>query len=318
MYIIGIDIGGTSIKIGLIDEQGGILEKRGLPIFKDRRESQTETGERIVEEVNSLCVSRGIARDEVRGIGIGCPGFIDAEIGLCRYSVNLQWEDFPLVEFMEKRLHVPVRLANDANAAALGESKFGAAKGKDNVLLLTLGTGVGGGLVLNGKLYEGNRGQGAELGHALLKKDGRPCACGRRGCIESYLSASALIASTKEAMAKHPESLLWSFAPRLENVNGETPFLAAAESDLAAKGVLDQYVEDMGEALLSFINVFWPDIIVLGGGISGQKEALTDPVNAYLRDHAIDTGKGGVPQPIAVVSTLGNDAGILGAAALVA
>ncbi|MDY5441400.1 MAG: ROK family glucokinase [Candidatus Enteromonas sp.] len=316
MLAIGVDIGGTSIKTGLVNESGEILQKWVLPIVKDRNGEETivALGAQIREGLEAL----GIAKKNIKGIGIGCPGSIDSENGTCDFAGNLNWEKLPIVPILEKELGIPSFITNDANAGALGEAIFGAAKGKKNVILITLGTGVGGGLILDGKLYEGNKSKGAELGHSLLVMDGRPCTCGRKGCIEAYASVTALISDTKAMMVEDPDSAMWDYVNGdIEQVNGKTAFECAKKGDVSAQKVVDQYIHFLGESLINFINVFRPETIVLGGGLSGQKESLTKPVIHYLRER--EYGFGGLLSPMVdiVVSNLGNDAGILGAASLV-
>ncbi|MDY6094498.1 MAG: ROK family glucokinase [Candidatus Enteromonas sp.] len=316
MLAIGVDIGGTSIKTGLVNEAGEILQKWVLPIVKDR--NGEDTIEALAQQIKEGLESLHVSKKSIKGIGIGCPGSIDSAKGTCDFAGNLGWENLPIVPILEKTMGIPARITNDANAGALGEAIFGAAKGKKNVILITLGTGVGGGLILDGKLFEGNQSKGAELGHSLLVMDGRPCTCGRKGCIEAYASVTALIADTKKAMVDDPNSTMWDYVNGdIEQVNGKTAFECAKKGDVTAKKVVDQYIHYLGEALINFINVFRPETIVLGGGLSGQKEGLTKPVIRYIEDQ--DYGFGGLHSPKVdiVVSNLGNDAGILGAASLV-
>ena len=313
MITLGIDIGGTSIKGGFVDEKGGISNRFVLPI--DHHKSQ----EGIIGELVSVTKEalRKVALP-IKGIGVGCPGSIDSLRGSCDYSNNLGWENLPLASLLSKGTGLPVKIANDANAAALGEVIFGVGKGYQNLVFLTIGTGIGSGLYLNGHLYEGNEGKGAELGHTLLREGGARCTCGRKGCFEAYCSVGAFVALTKRTMRSNPDSLMWkSISGDLEKVTSHTAFDCAKRGDQAAQKVLDKYIYFLGEGILNIINAFRPEIIVLGGGLSGQKEALTIPLVAYLEKN--EYGFGGKHSPVVRIATseFGNDAGILGAASLV-
>jgi glucokinase len=315
MKIIGVDIGGTSIKSALVDEQGQLLVRFSLGI------NPTKSGEEILHDlgelINKTLLVNHLTAKDVFGIGIGCPGSINSKTGVCDYSNNLHWENLPVVSIIEKETGISAKVANDANAAILGEVRFGVAKRFHNVVLLTLGTGVGGGLYLNDQLYEGNESKGAELGHSLLVMDGRPCSCGRSGCLEAYASVTALVKDTIDAMEKDFKSSMWTYVGGdIRHVNGLTAFECAKKGDATAQKVVDQYIHFLGEGCLNFINIFRPDAIVLGGGLSGQKEALTKPLEAYIASHAFGFGGSFSPKAEILVSNLGNDAGILGAAAL--
>ena len=315
MKIIGVDIGGTSIKAAVVDEKGVFINRFSLPI--DHAQSGVETIKGLGKSIQDVLLKNHLATKDIKGIGIGCPGSINSLTGVCDYSNNLGWESVPVVSIIQTQTSIPCKIANDANAAILGEVRFGVAKRYHNVVLLTLGTGVGGGLYLNDRLYEGNDSKGAELGHSLLVMNGRKCTCGRRGCLEAYASVSALIRDTKKAMRKERGSQMWDFVRGdIDKVDGRTAFECAKKGDLAAKKVVKDYFQYLGEGCLSFINVFRPDAIVLGGGLSGQKEALTKPLQSYLEEKGYGFGGAHSPKVEILVSNLGNDAGILGAAAL--
>ena len=203
--------------------------------------------------------------------------------GIVNYANNLGWVDLPVAKIMQETLPYPVRLTNDANAASLGEAKFGAGKEYETVIMLTLGTGVGGGIIINGKLYEGNEGKGGELGHMVIEVDGEPCTCGRRGCLEAYASATALIRETKKAMKLNRHSLLWKVCPEIELVGGKTSFEAAFQNDPTALKVIDNYVKYLSEGILNFCNIFRPNVVVLSGGIANAGAYLFDKLNAYIK-----------------------------------
>ena len=311
MYYVGIDIGGMSIKVGFVDINGKIISKYTIPIIPD--EPQEETIINLAKSVNEHAKENNF---EISGIGIGCPGSIDSINGLCDYSNNLNWNNLDIVGIIEKYCGVKAKITNDANAAILGEAKFGIAKNYHNVVMLTLGTGVGGGLYINDKLYEGNLGKGAELGHALFRYNGRQCTCGRKGCIEAYCSASALIADTKKAMRKDRKSKMWDYCEYdLNRVNGRTAFDCAQEGDKTAIKVVNNYYDYLATAIIIYCNIFRPEAVVIGGGISNQKDNLIKPLEKRLVEQHY--GYKCTPKVELLIASLGNDAGLLGAAALV-
>ena len=306
---IGIDLGGTYIKYGLVNETGEIIEKGKV---------LTPTGCGYAETVEVIMSAvRGLAKSgaPIGGLGIGAPGIVDGEKGIVRTSGNLGWENKPLAEDLSAKLSIPVTLANDANAAAYGEYACGAGKEHRSVVLLTLGTGVGSGIVLNGKLFEGNEGAGAELGHEVIRFGGEKCACGRRGCFEAYASATALIRQTKRAMEKDGQSKLWRLCcGNIESINGKTAFDGANEGDKTAKRVVNNYLRYLSEGLANIANTFRPEVILIGGGISAQGETLTKPLQKRLDKLMLGHGK---YAPVKILAaSLGNDAGLVGAAML--
>ncbi|MBO4541186.1 MAG: ROK family protein [Bacilli bacterium] len=308
---IGIDIGGTSIKCGFLDETGRILHRFSTPL--DKRKPQEETIDSLISLVLEEISKEGYEKRDFLGIGIGCPGAIDREKGICEFAGNLDFRNLSIVEPFEKRTNLPIRLLNDANAAMLGEARFGAGKSYQNLILLTLGTGVGGGIYLEGRLYEGNKGQGAELGYMIIEKGGRPCTSGLFGTLETYASATALIKQTKIAMEKHPESSLWEAAGGdLEKIGTREVFVSAKQGDETAKEVLSSYEDDLAIGLVNYCNIFRPDAIILGGGISGQRDELVKPLEERLAK--MNYGFPGAPIVKILVSSLGNDAGMIGAA----
>ncbi len=310
-YRIGIDLGGTGIKAGVVNEDNEIVAcaKRKTSAGRPWQEIAADMAEAARDAVSHA----GLTLRDCVFAGVGCPGTIDPQKGQVVYSNNLNWEHVPLAQELQQRLELPVRLSNDANCAALGEVAAGAAKGRSSAVLLTLGTGVGGGVVLDGKLFEGGIG-GAELGHTTLISGGEPCTCGRLGCIESYCSATALIREANRAADREPESLLAQMRARQGGMNGLIPFEAAQQGDASAQAVVEQYVRWLGEAVTNFVNLFRPEIVLISGGISGQGTALTDPINEYVRRHAFAGTR--IPIPPVLPASLGNDAGIIGAANL--
>ena len=300
---IGIDVGGTAIKGVVIDGDGKLYGEDSVP---------TAEGREIVNGIVTLCNRlRSLVKEEVKGIGIGCAGVIDSAEGKVVLAKNLSLEDFPLVKLLKERINLPVKLTNDANAAALGEAKFGAGKEHKNSILVTLGTGVGGGVVIDGKLFEGNKSAGAEIGHMVIERGGELCSCGRRGCFEAYSSATALKRQTKRAMEEDAGSAMWRKYTS-DTVTGKTAF-EFCDTDRTAREVVQKYVEYLACALTNLANIFRPEVIMLSGGISKEGEKLTAPLQEILDRETFAAGYA----PVKVtVATLGTLAGAYGGAAL--
>lgn len=309
-YYVGIDLGGTFIKGGIVDDLGNI-------IIEDKTPTESEKGAEgvaanIAALANSLMARVGLSKDDMEGLGMGVPGMIDSRAGNVIYSNNLKWQDFRIGKQVSALTGLRVKIANDANVAALGEVKFGAAKGFENVVMLTLGTGVGGGVVAEGMLIEGNKGAGAELGHMVIVKDGEQCTCGRKGCLEAYASATALIRDTKRAMQAHKDSKMWECGG-LDKVTGKVAF-DYMDCDPYAKAVVDGYIEGLACGITNLANIFRPETVLLGGGVCAQGDVLVKPLQAIL-DKDIFAGELG-PKVTIRIAELGNSAGLLGAAAL--
>ena len=311
MIAIGIDIGGTSIKGAAVDSIGKVYETFSMPFIKGE---PGETTIRKLAEIVKTYISSYKLEKKIVGIGIGSPGTLDVKNGIVEYANNLGWDHLPVADIMRETLPYPIRLTNDANAAALGEAKYGAGKKYENIIMLTLGTGVGGGIIINGKLYEGNQGKGGELGHTVVQVDGEPCTCGRNGCLEAYASATALIRETKRAMLANKKSLLWEICPEIEMVGGRTSFEAAEKGDQTAIKVLDNYVKYLGEGILNYCNIFRPNVIVLSGGVANAGAYLFDRLNKYVADR--NYGYKSTPEVKILPAQLGYDSGKIGAAAL--
>ena len=306
-YAIGIDLGGTNIAAGVVSEDYRLLAKESVPTHAER------PWQAIVADMTALAQglirSSGLDPADCVGIGVGNPGVCRGDTGEVVYANNLNWEHVPLGTEITRLAGYPCRIGNDANCAALGEAVAGAAKGCRSVVLITLGTGVGSGILMDGELVEGEDGVGAEFGHTTLISGGVRCTCGRQGCVESYVSATGLIRMGREAAEKHPESLLCK-----ENLTAYDVSDAKNRGDETAKAVVAQYETYLGEALTDLVNLLRPEMILIGGGVSGQGEALTDPLNDYVRANCYGREMSYVTR-IATAS-LGNLAGIIGAAAL--
>lgn len=313
MYNIGIDLGGTNIKVGLVDENYNIVSKAtartNLP-----RPAEEICGS-IVETVWDALTQAKVTIGEVNSIGIGTPGVANRNSGIVLYSCNLGFDNTDLRTLIKSKLGKEVYVENDANAAAFGEVLNGAGKGCKDVVVVTLGTGVGGGIIIDGKIYTGFNFCGAELGHTVIRYGGRQCGCGRRGCFEAYSSATALINMTKEAMEANSESRMWEIAGgSLDNVDGKTAFDGWRAGDESASGVVNMYIEYLGCGLTNIVNTFQPEVLLIGGGICKEGENLTRPLEEYIKreSYCIDPSR----STRLDIAKLGNDAGIIGAAFL--
>ncbi len=309
---IGVDIGGMSIKAGIVDLNGKIVQKESV------KTNAKNGAEPFLKDIKSLLTDLlNFANKNnyvIGGIGFGVPGVVNNRLGTIDYACNLNLYNVPLKDYL-KELNLPIFVSNDANVAALAEQRWGVARGYNDVVMVTLGTGIGGGIVIDNKLFEGYEGKGAEIGHSVIVVDGQECGCGRHGCFEAYASASALLRYTKEIMEKNKDSMMWEYCEnKIENVNGLTSFECAKKGDKAANKVVDLYIKYLGEGLLNICNIFRPQAIVLGGGVSNQKDYLKDKVQKYLEDRWY--GYHETPRVEVLIAELKNDAGIIGAATL--
>ena len=312
MLYVGIDLGGTSVKAGLVDENGKIIAKASCPTLVERGAKPV-----VTDMANlSLEVIRqgGATLDDVKAIGIGLPGIQDPRTGIIPFCTNLYWHEVPVVEWMREIIDKPVFVDNDATVAGLAESVAGVSAGVKDSVFLTLGTGVGGGIVLGGKVYSGAHGVGSELGHMITVIDGELCTCGNRGCWERYASATAMIRMGREAAKAHPESLIAaSVGGDLEKITARTVTDAAKAGDPTALEVFDRYVYHLCVGIVNIINFLDPEVIVLGGGVSNAGAFLLDRVRAKLPSMVFYKT---MPYARIELATLGNDAGIIGAAML--
>lgn len=312
MKYIGIDIGGMSIKAGIVTEEGKILAKKTVV-------TDTSSEQRTVEDIAGLILSilqeNNLSKDDIAGVGIGSPGSVYDEKGVIRYSCNLNFKNTPLVKLLQESTGIQnIKVSNDANCAALGETLFGAGKGAKNTVMLTLGTGVGTGIVVDGKLLTGNRSAGAEGGHITINFGGATCGCGKKGHLEAYASATALMNQVRVAIAKHPESLLARRAA-IEGVHGKLVFDCKDAGDKVAESVVKRYLKYVGIGLVNYANIFYPEVIIVGGGISNQGDNIIKPLQRYVSRNVY--GAEYNPKIKVVAATLKNDAGIVGAACLV-
>ncbi|MDR1668379.1 MAG: ROK family glucokinase [Oscillospiraceae bacterium] len=306
---IGIDLGGTNIAAGLVDENQNITVRGSV---------RTPRGaDDVVREMEalarSLCEQAGLRLQDITSAGIGSPGSIDTVAGTVIYANNLGFENVPLAGALAEALGIPVRIGNDANVAALGEFHAGAGKAFDSMVLVTLGTGVGGGIILGGKIYDGFNGMGGEIGHMVVKKDGAPCTCGRKGCWEAYASATGLIRLTKAALEKHPDSLMASIAEEMGRVSGRTAFRAARQGDAAGEEVVAEYLTYLACGAANLINLFQPAVLCFGGGVSHEGPYLIERLLPLVEDELYPVGE---KKTALRLAELGNNAGIIGAALL--
>lgn len=311
---IGVDVGGTNLAAGLLDDSYNIICKDSVPANGKRPDVE------IVEDIIMLCQrlidKANLTAKDIESIGIGIPGYADSKAGVVGHCANINLNNIPLSKMIKDRLGVPVFLGNDADCAALGEAIAGATADASNSVMITIGTGIGGGIIINKKIYDGFNHIGGELGHMVIVKGGKQCNCGRKGCWEAYGSATALVAQTKEAVIKNPDSILAGLVENdVDRVNGKTPFDALDMGCPVAKEVVDNYIDHFSTGLTNVINIFQPEKVVIGGGISNQGARLIDAISRFVNEERYDR-EVDVPKTVIQTAVLGNDAGIIGAAAL--
>lgn len=309
-YYVGIDLGGTNIKAGIVDSEGKMLNKKSIKTNADRpmEEIITDMGKLAVDVINDA----GLTNDQVKAIGIGSPGTPDNEAGVLVYSNNLPFNMAPMREIIKKVVDLPVYIDNDANCAGMAEAVAGAAKGAKDSVTITLGTGIGAGVIINGRIYSGFNQAGSEFGHTVLVSGGQQCSCGRKGCFEAYGSASALVRMTKEAAEANPDSKLNEVIEEEGKVNAKVAFVAMRRDDKVAAEVVDTYIDYLADGLANAINTFMPEVLVIGGGVCGEGDPLLVP----LREKTLSRPYfgPGVKKTRIELAQMGNDAGIVGAA----
>ena len=313
MYTIGIDVGGTNLKAGLVSGTGELVSVRKIPLVWHSPEKLAAD---LMGLAASLAEEAGVGREQIRSIGMGVPGMVDSREGVILRTVNIPIENVPIAELMGRSWDIPVYLGNDADCAALGEYFHLDGKRADSLILVTLGTGIGTGIILGGHILRGFNGCAGEGGHMVIVPGGEPCTCGRRGCWERYASATGLIRLTREAMERHPDSLLWQLAEgNLENVDGQTAFAAAKAGDGAGRAVAGRYVDYLAEGICNLVNLLQPEVICIGGGISNEDDRwLLEPLRRRVEEWRYDRLASRHTE--IVKARLGNDAGIIGAALL--
>lgn len=314
-YTIGVDLGGTNIAVGIVNENYEIVKKGSVPTLAQRGP------EPIVHDMAELCkkllAECEITMNDVTGAGIACPGTVNPATGIVEYANNIKFSDFPLVALFSKEMDMPaenVKIGNDANLAALGEAVAGAAKGASSSVMITLGTGVGGGVILDGKMLMGCAFGGAELGHAVIEMNGRQCSCGRKGCFEAYCSATALVKLTKEKFEATSGTLMHEMCENdVNRVGGKTAFAAMKKGDKAGAEVVEEFISYLACGVANLINIFQPEVFTIGGGVSGEGDNLLIPLREKVSEQIYSKDK--ILKTDLRIATLGNDAGIIGAAA---
>ncbi|HEX3294931.1 MAG TPA: ROK family protein [Solirubrobacterales bacterium] len=303
---IGVDLGGTKMAVGVVDSDQKVR-------YQGREPSTGLSEEKLIEELGEELTEAKQARPDVLAAGLGIPATIDFDRGLAIHAVNLTITDVPIRDLMQERIGLPVFVDNDANVAALAEHLYGAGRAAQNVVMLTIGTGIGGGLILNGEIYRGSTGAGAELGHIVIDENGPPCQgnCPNHGCVEALASGTAIAKAGKEAAERDPDSALGK-ALAEGPIQGRTVTELALAGDGPAREVVAQAGRHIGVALSSLANIFDPDVFVIGGGVSVVGDLLLDPAREELRSRALPPQN----ESLVKLAELGPDAGMIGAAAM--
>ncbi|MBQ9718644.1 MAG: ROK family protein [Clostridia bacterium] len=318
MYYIGVDLGGTNIAIGIVNEDFEIVKKGSTPTKPERGADaivadMAALSRKLIEEM-------GITMDDIASAGVATPGTANNETGVVEYANNIPFLQYPLADKLSALLDgKPVYIENDANAAAKAEAMAGVAKGAPYSVMITLGTGLGGGIVIGGKVYSGFNFAGAELGHIVIEKDGRQCSCGRKGCWEAYSSATGLVNMTKDAILAARESgrataMEEMIGGDLDKVSARTAFNAQKAGDALGAEVVDEYISYLATGIVNIINIFQPNVLSIGGGVCNEGDNLMKPLLEKVWSETYS--REGTPQTQIMIAKLGNDAGIIGAAVL--
>ncbi len=315
MYYLGIDLGGTNIVAGVVDEDGKVLVKASCKTNAPRSEAE------ICDDMAAVALKAlegaHLTKDDISFIGIGAPGAVNGATGVIEFTNNFNFHNWPIVDMMKERLGTEIYVENDANAAAYGEFCVGAAKDANDAVIITLGTGVGGGIIIDGMIYSGSNYAGAELGHIVIQHGGRQCTCGRRGCWEAYSSASGIINMTKDALAYPGNSnsiLAQMIGGDLTKITGKTAFDAMNYGCPVGRAIVSEYIDYLGCGIVNIINIFQPEILCIGGGVSAQGDVLLKPIQQIVEAERYT--KHNKVQTQVTLCQLGNDAGIIGAAFL--
>lgn len=313
MYRIGVDLGGTNIVAGVVDEYYRIVGRGKTPTACPRPSDEIIAD--IAKVVKLAVEDANISFDDVLSIGIGTPGSVNKQYGIITYANNLGFDNVPCKEILQREFDKPIYIENDANCAALGEAVAGAGDGVENFAAVTLGTGVGTGIVINGKILNGCNDAGGEMGHMVIVADGEPCTCGRKGCWEAYSSATALIRETKKEMENNKDSKMWEIVDGdINNTNGKTAFDAMRAGDESGKKVVDWYIHYLAIGITNLVNILQPQVLCVGGGIGAERENILAPVRKIVADERYSVHT--MEQTRICSARLGNDAGVIGAALL--
>ncbi|GGM31574.1 glucokinase [Paraliobacillus quinghaiensis] len=311
-FLLGVDIGGTTVKIGVITYNGDIVDKWEIPTSKGAEAEKIPHD--IWRSIETKLEELNIDLSNVLGIGAGAPGFVDTATGEVSIAVNLGWENFKLAEILHELSGLSVYVDNDANIAAVGENWKGSGNLADNFIAVTLGTGVGGGIIANGQVVNGTNGTAGEIGHIMVEPGGAPCNCGRNGCLETIASATGIARLANEAVAEGKDTLLKEQLQQKGTITAKDVFDLAAKDDYVARSIIDDVTNVLGLALANIATVINPSKIILGGGVSKAGEQLLQPLQKAFTNYALPRIDEGCEFAIA---TLGNDAGIFGGAYLV-
>ncbi|MEG0339676.1 MAG: ROK family protein [Oscillospiraceae bacterium] len=312
-YKIGVDLGGTNIAAGIVDESNNIIASKSTKTNLPRPREEVEA--LIAQLCIDIAQQSKINFIDIACVGIGTPGSVDPSTGIVGFNANFAYHDWHLAQAMEKLLKCKVYVENDANAAAYGEYLAGAAKGAASAVMITLGTGIGGGIIIDNKIYAGFNKAGAELGHMVIDIGGRPCMCGRKGCWEKYASARSLAEDTKAAMLSDKNTLMWKIVDNnIDNVNAKTAFEAMKKGDIAGTALVEKYVDYIACGLINVINIFQPQIICIGGGVSHEGDALLEKLQNRIDKE--DYARSSNLRTRICMAKLYNNAGIIGAANL--
>ena len=312
MFRIGVDVGGTGIQFGVLDEKLNILSEYSIPtVTSDPFSNQVG---RIVDGVLAVTAQAGLSKDKISSVGVGIPGIANHNTGEVIFCTNMGWSHVPFGEEFRQRLDIPVRIENDANVAALAESVAGISKGTSSSVFITIGTGIGSGIIINGKIWGGAHGIGGELGHVIFDLNGYPCTCGNHGCLERYCSATALIRMAREAIARHPDTLMLKMVSNdITKVEARTVIDAAREEDPLAVEVYATYIDYLAQAVANIVNLLDPEVIVIGGGVSKAGSFLIDPLRRRYTKYVLYNDQ---TMPKIKLAVCGAKAGIIGAAML--
>ena len=313
MYYIGVDIGGTNLKAGLVDEEGELLvtEKMKVAQISD----PAKMAWTLYALVQKLCEDIGISAEKVASVGVGVPGTVEIHYGTILYTCNLPWRNVPLRKLFHQLSPLPLYIENDANCAALAEYYAGAGRGTKRFITITLGTGIGGGVIHNGKISHGANGMAGEVGHMVIEKNGEPCPCGRKGCWERYASAIALKRLTQQAAEDYPNSILAQVVQENGRVSGQSAFIAARRGCTVGQMVCDQYIESLAVGIINLVNIYQPDALAIGGGVSNEEDSqLLLPLRRLVEQESIPCAP--ERRTRIVKAELGTQAGLIGAALL--
>ena len=312
MIRIGVDVGGTGIQIGVVDKEYHIIQESSIPTRTDI--PFEEQVKHIADCIVSTVQAAGLNEDDIESVGIGIPGIASAKTGEIIKCTNMGWYHVPFRDVFNRYLNKPVHIDNDANVAALAESVAGISAGTSSSVFITIGTGIGSGIIINGRIWSGAHHIGGELGHVIFDLDGVPCTCGNHGCLERYCSATALIRMAREAVAEQPDSLiLRSVNMDPSRIEAKTVFDAARQGDTLAVSVYNRYTDYLAQAIASVVNLLDPEVIVLGGGVSKAGHFLLDPLTQKYKQYIVFNDQ---PLPPVKIAVLGPEAGIIGAAML--